>query len=197
MDYTQKIKDYLEENGGHITASYCRDNDIPTVYLTRLVRENKLIRESPGLYRTEYADYDEFLFFQMRYKKVIYSYETALFLQHLGEKIPYVWDITVPKNYKFNKKPDRVRIHYVDEEIHELGVTKAQTMYGNDVRVYSYERLLCDFIANRDQMDPEVFVKMVNGYRYYEDRDMNLLYKISKEMGIAKEVRDTMVLVYE
>ena len=74
MDYKQEIKDYLEKSGGIITSSYCRVNKIPTIYLSRLVKEGLLFRVARGIYITTRANYDEFYFFQYTYKKAIFSY---------------------------------------------------------------------------------------------------------------------------
>ena len=51
MDYKKQIEQYLKKSGGIITASYCRSNKIPTIYLTRLAREGVLLRVSEGFYK--------------------------------------------------------------------------------------------------------------------------------------------------
>jgi len=35
MDYEKKIEKYLEQSGGIITTSYCKEKKIPTGYLSR------------------------------------------------------------------------------------------------------------------------------------------------------------------
>jgi len=94
MNYFKQIKDYLNISRGVITSSYCRQNGIPTSYLSRLVKKGLLIRISKGLYINKHANYDEFYFSQYRFKKTIFSYETALFLLGVIDKIPHVLDIS-------------------------------------------------------------------------------------------------------
>lgn len=195
MDYKQEIKDYLEKSGGIITSSYCRVNKIPTIYLSRLVKEGLLFRVTRGIYITTRANYDEFYFFQYNYKKAIFSYETALFLLGATDKIPHNIDVTVYNSYKFNKKPNNISVHYVDEYIYEIGIEEVQTMYGNLVKIYSYERTLCDFIANKENMDIEVYVKIIRFYSSYKNKDINKLYKIAAKMNIINEVRNVMETV--
>ena len=71
------------------------------------------------------------------------------------------------------------------------------TMFGNKVKTYSYERTLCDFITNKEEMDIEVYVKLIRSYSSYKDRDIHSLYEIARKMGIENKVREVMEIVYE
>ncbi len=197
MDYRKQIEQYLNKSGGIITASYCRSKKIPTIYLTRLAREGVLQRVAEGLYISEEGMYDEYYFFQYRFKKTVFSYETALHLLGVTDIIPQVMDITVPHSYKFNEDPIGVNIHYVHKNIHDLGVEEVTTMLNNPVRVYSYERTLCDFITHKDAMDIEVYVKLVRSYSKYAKRDLHALYEIATRMGIDHGLKEIMEVVYE
>lgn len=197
MNYKKKIEKYLEQSGGIITTSYCREKNIPTVYLSRLLKEGELLRIKRGIYITKDGDFDEYYFFQQQYKKAIFSYETALYLLGQTDKIPWNIDATVYNGYKFNEKPNGLNVHYVKKEIYDLGVTQKSTMFGNKVKIYSYERTLCDFIAHKDEMDIEVYVKLIRSYSIYEERDIHSLYGIAKKMGIENKVREVMEVFYE
>ncbi|MBI9096754.1 MAG: type IV toxin-antitoxin system AbiEi family antitoxin domain-containing protein [Sphaerochaeta sp.] len=197
MNYKKQIEQYLEKSGGIITASYCRSKKIPTVYLSRLVREGSLLRVSEGFYISEEGMYDDYYFFQYRFKKVVFSYETALHLLGVTDKIPQGMDVTVHYSYKFNEVPIGVNIHYVNKGIQDLGVVEARTMFNNPVRIYSYERTLCDFIAHKDKMDIEVYIKLIRSYSKYAKRDLHALYEIATRMGIDKEVKALMEVVYD
>ena len=178
-----------------ITTSYCRKEGIPTICLSRLVREGVIKRVERGIYLASEGSWDEYYFFQHRYTKAIFSYETALHLLGVIDKIPQVMDVTVHRSYKFNEEMDGVLVHYVEKRIHELGVVEAPTMFGNNVRIYSYERTLCDFIAHQEEMDREIFVKIVRSYEHYAGKDIHALYEIALAMGIVKEVRAIMEVV--
>lgn len=197
MNYEDIIEKRLKESGGIITSSYCRENNIPTVYLTRLKNTGKISKVENGIYIDSNGDYDEYYFFQYRYKKAIYSYETALFLIGETDKIPWTTDVTVYNGYKFNEKQNGVKVHYVKKSIYDLGVIEVETMFGNKVKCYSYERVLCDFIINKDKLDIETYVKLVRSYSSYKDRNIHLLYEIAKQMGIEGKVREVMEVVYE
>lgn len=197
MNYRKQIEIHLKGSGGIITSAYCRENNIPTVYLSRLAKEGKLFRVQKGIYIIEDGDFDEYYFFQYQYKKAIFSYETALFLLGVTDKIPWRIDVTVYNGYKFNEKKNTLNINYVKKSIYNLGIIQKKTMFGNIVNVYSYERILCDFISNKEKMDTEVYVKLIRYYFKYKDKDIHSLYEIARKMGIEDKVREVMEVVYE
>lgn len=197
MNYRRQIEIHLKKSGGIITSAYCRENNIPTVYLSRLAKEGKLFRVQKGIYIIEDGDFDEYYFFQYQYGKAIFSYETALFLLGVTDKIPWRIDVTVYNGYKFNEKQDTLNINYVKKSIYNLGIIQKKTMFGNIVNVYSYERILCDFISNKEKMDTEVYVKLIRSYSKYKDKDIHSLYEIARKMGIEDKVREVMEVVYE
>lgn len=197
MNYRKQIEIHLKKSGGIITSAYCRENNIPTVYLSRLAKEGKLFRVQKGIYIIEDGDYDEYYFFQYQYGKAIFSYETALFLLGVTDKIPWRIDVTVYNGYKFNGKQETLNINYVKKSIYNLGIIQKKTMFGNIVNVYSYERILCDFIYNKEKMDTEVYVKLIRSYSKYKDKDIHSLYEIARKMGIEDKVKEVMEVVYE
>lgn len=197
MNYRKQIEIHLKKSGGIITSAYCRENNIPTVYLSRLAKEGKLFRVQKGIYITKDGDYDEYYFFQYQYRKAIFSCETALFLLGVTDKIPWRIDVTVYNGYKFNEKQDTLNINYVKKSIYNLGIIQKKTMFGNIVNVYSYERILCDFIYNKEKMDTEVYVKLIRSYSKYKDKDIHSLYEIARKMGIEDKVKEVMEVVYE
>jgi predicted transcriptional regulator of viral defense system len=197
MNYKKKIMDYMNESSGMITSSYCKENGIPTIYLNRLEKSGLLFKIEKGLYLNNDANYDDDYFFQYRFKKTIYSYETALFLQGLTDRLPLVKDVSVPYNYKFNDLRPNINVYYVNKNIFELGSIKIKTMYGNFIRVYSFERILCDFIAHKDKIDIEIYLKAIKSYQRYDNRDLNKLFEIAQKMKIEKAVREVMEIAYE
>ena len=197
MDYEKKILDQLRISNGIITARYCRENQIPTIYLTRLVRNGFLEKVFPGIYLADNGDFDELYFFQYRYPRTVYSYETAAILLGVSDKLSRQIDVTVSLNYRFNNPPSNLKVHYVKREWLNIGVIERKTMFGNPVNVYSYERILCDVIKNREKTDSETYVKLIRGYSTYEKRDLERLYNISNMMGLRQKISGILELTYE
>lgn len=106
-------------------------------------------------------------------------------------------DVTVSNHYKFNAVLPNANVHFVKKEWLGLGVTETKTMFGNSVRVYNYERTLCDFILHREAMDPETYINLIKSYPKYESRNVHHLHEIARIMNIAGKVQEIMEVVYE
>ena len=196
-NYKNQIKEYVKTSGGIVTSKYCREHNIPTIYLNRLVEEGFLFNAKRGIYLTKDGDYDEFYFFQLRYPKAIYSYNTALYFIDRTDKLPHTIDITVYNGYKFNEKMKNVDVHYVDKKIYDVGIVEVETAYGNKVKVYSLERVLCDFLVHKNEVDSEDYLKLVQSYIYDKNKDVSSFYNLIIKMGVAEKIMDVVQIMCE
>lgn len=192
MSKKETILNYLKQNHGIITHKDCKNLGIPTVYLSRLEREEKIFRVDKGIYLSTDGDYDEYYFFQYRFTKAVYSYISALYLQGLTDEIPQYFEVTVPRGYRFNNKPQNLTIHTVPKERLDIGVISVKTPWGQTVKAYDFERIVCDFIQNRPKIENELFVKTLKTYSSYPDKNLTNLYQYAEEMKIIKQVKETL-----
>lgn len=88
MNYLEKINSIIQATGGVVTTKALRDKNIPTIYLSRLVNAGILTRVSRGIYISEDADYDKYYFLNERYKSVIFSYLSSLYLHNFTDIVP-------------------------------------------------------------------------------------------------------------
>ena len=150
-----------------------------------------------GIYLTKDGDYDEFYFFQLRYPKAIYSYNTALYFIDRTDKLSHTIDITVYNGYKFNEKMKNVDVHYVDKRIYDIGIVEVETAYGNKVKAYSLERVLCDFLVHKNEIDSEDYLKLVQSYIYDKSKDVSSFYDLIIKMGVANKIMDVVQIMCE
>ena len=191
MQHYENIARILEENGGYISASCCRDSGCPTVYLNRMVKACEIEPVARGLYKRPDASWDEFFICQYMCPRAVFSYETALALHGETDKMVSVMDVTVPRHCKVNKESN-VIAHYEKDECYNLGVTTVLSPCGNLVKVYNLEKTLCDFVKHKSFMDPEVYVDFLKRYAKSPVKDLNLLGSYAKVMNISKKVRDAL-----
>ena len=196
-NYKNQIKEYVKTSGGIVTSKYCREHNIPTIYLNRLVEEGFLFNAKRGIYLTKDGDYDEFYFFQLRYPKAIYSYNTALYFIDRTDKLSHTIDITVYNGYKFNEEMKNVDVHYVDKRIYDIGIVEVETAYGNKVKAYSLERVLCDFLVHKNEIDSEDYLKLVQSYIYDKNKDVSSFYNLIIKMGVAEKIMDVVQIMCE
>ncbi len=78
-----------------------------------------------------------------------------------------------------------------------MGICKVKTSFGNEVRAYNMERIVCDFIQNRNDIDPEIFIKTIRIFATSKKYDLETLYDYARRMRIIEKVRNTLELIYE
>ena len=192
MTQYEEIYKICDENNGMVTANMVAENNIDSWYLSDMVEKGKLVRVSRGIYTTEGGDFDEYYFFQLRNGRCIYSYSSALYLHGVTDRVPFQKEVTVYKGYNSSHITDGTIVHHVSKELHELGVTECRTIFGNTVRVYDKERTICDLIAHRKSIDPEIFTKAIRNYANSSDKDYRKLRSYARKMKIGGKVDDVL-----
>ena len=191
MKYKDKILKIAEEYNGYITTKKVTENNIPRVYLTGLVNEKKLIRVSRGFYMLPNCFEDEYYKFQMISKYCVFSLETALYLHNYCDRIPTVYNITVPRNYNgYLSKEKNVKLSYVSDELFNLGIVEIDSPYGKKIKVYDLERTICDIIKYKNKIDPEIFSKALKQYVKSKNKKLNNLIMYARKFKIEDEVRN-------
>ena len=191
----EKIHELCKSNNGIVTAAKVSENNIPSWYLSELLKKGELVKIDRGIYATEESDYDEYYFFQIKNKRCVYSYASALYLHGLTERIPYKKEVTVYKGYNSSHISDETIVHYVKKEIYQMGITECETVFGNIVAAYDKERTICDLIASRRDIDVEIFSKAIKAYSKDPDRDYKKLRQYAKEMKIQSKLDDILEVI--
>lgn len=190
MNYKKRIYEHLKSNNGIITSSWCVKEGIPRIYLSRMTKRGELERVARGVYSSEGAIYDPFYLLQNTSPVCIFSYVSALQILEETDLIPSFMEVTVYSGYNASHLPENVIIHYIRKDLHELGSIKKKTRFGNIVKTYNFERVICDLVSNREQVDPELFSKAMFRYARNEDKDMHILMGYADRMGIKHQLRD-------
>lgn len=94
-----RILQISKNNHGILKTEDLVKNQIPTWYLTDLVNKGKIRRIERGIYTTEEGDIDDLYFFQLTHKRCIYSYQCALYLLEMTDRVPYQKEVTVYSGY--------------------------------------------------------------------------------------------------
>lgn len=194
-----RINKIIKKNNGIITASEVAEENIDSWYLTDMVRNGEIERVARGVYiNPTYENYDELYIFQLQNRVCIYSYQTALYLYGLTERLPFTNEVTVYQGYNTSRIKDKVISHQVKKEWYKVGISEVKTEIGNLVTVYDMERTLCDITRDRKNQDSEIFSKAWNFYLKKDNKDVWKLRKYATIFGISKQIEDILeVIVYE
>jgi predicted transcriptional regulator of viral defense system len=178
----------------YLTSNDVRKEGIPSWFLSDFVKKKKLVKLAPGFYADHDWPIDDYFLLQWRYPKFIFSGMSALYLLGLTEKIVGAIDVTAPFGYHPNRKSiQHLEIHYErHEDRYSFGIVERETIFGNKVMVYGYEKTIVDLIRNRKDYEDEVFIKALKFYVRKKDRDTIKLYEYAKLVNSEKAVFDLM-----
>lgn len=196
MNFYEKILKIVDKNGGYITTKELVNNNINKKFLTNLVKNEKLIRLSRGYYGLPTYIQDDYYILLSKSQNAVFSMSTALYLHGLSERIPLVYNITLPYGYSGAlQKEKNVLLNFVKKELLNLGVVEVESPFGMKIKAYDIERTICDIIKHKNKMDAEIFSKALKFYAKRKDKNINKLMRYAKKMNIEKKVAEYMEVV--
>ena len=89
----------LREQNGILFTSDLAKLGIPRTYLSILEATGEIQKVSRGVYSAANSMADEMAGLQMKYKRAIFSHETALYFWELTDRTPLAYSVTVPTGY--------------------------------------------------------------------------------------------------
>ena len=188
-----KILEYVKNNNGYITTKEAEDLGVHKNFLSNLVNDKKMERVGVGVYKLPKYPLDNFYILSKCSKNMCYSYATSLYLHNMSDRIPLIYDVTVPYHYSGNLlHNESVSLHYVKDNIFDIGKTKIKTINDLTVQCYDLERTLCDIIKDKNRMDKEIYSKALKEYARNKDKNLLKLVKYAKQLGIENEVVELM-----
>lgn len=190
MNVSDKIIQLAKENNGVVTAAILSDKGILRGNLKKLVDEGKLEKTARGVYILPEIWEDEFVNLQARFKKGVFSNETALFLWDLTDQTPNRYDMTFPHNYNLtNVKSEGVNCSRVKQEWYAEGKTQLESPGGNRIMVYNMERTLCDILRKRGGINTGIITEAFKRYTARKDKNIPLLSEYAKMFRVEEKVR--------
>ena len=181
------------QNNGFLTTKQLMEIGISKTTITNYVKAGLLIRCGHGLYTMPDSIEDDMYLLMMHSKYIIFSHETALFLNALSDRTPFIHAITIPSNTSLAKDVRRIcKCYYIDEKYHKLGMIEVKNTFGNKVRCYDAERTICDILRNKNRIDEETVVAAIKNYSRYRCRDLNKLGVYAKTFNVFDEIRKYM-----
>ena len=184
------IREILKEQHGTLLTSDLKKVNIPRTYLSILEQNGEIERVSRGVYRATNSIEDEMFSFQSRYKSLIYSHETALYLNDLTDRTPLSYSISIPVGYhSISLNKGGHKIFYVNRELFALGVILMKSPHGNEIRATNLERTICDVLRSRKQMDVQFVNEALKKYVIHKNRNIDQLYNYAKQFRIQRIVR--------
>lgn len=190
MNISQAIYDEIKKNNSMITTSQVLSLGYSKQLLTNYVKGGLLERCRHGVYTFPNEVHDDMYTLMLRSNRIVFSHESALFLNGLSERTPFIHTVTIPSNTALpNSLKGECICFYKKPELHDIGIIEKKTTFGNTVRCYNVERTICDFLRCRSRCDEETVISAIKNYALYEKKDLNLLSVYAKQFKVAKELK--------
>ena len=108
---SDQIIQIAKENNGVVTTADITERGILRGNIKTLLNSGKLERTARGVYILPEIWEDEFVNLQARFRKGIFSNETALFLLDLTDRTPNRFDMTFPETYNLTNVKKNKSLH--------------------------------------------------------------------------------------
>lgn len=178
------------QNQGIIQIADIVAEGISKQYAIKYLQNRNYERVAKGIYLAPDAWQDDLYIISLQYKKIVYSYDTALYLLGLSEREPSCFTVTVPRGYKVDYKGiSPLKKVTVVEERYFLGMDTAVTPYGHIVPCYNAERTLCDIFRTDTEIQEKRFAvkEYLNG-----KKNLSRLMEYAKRLHVEKKIRPYM-----
>ena len=184
------IVEIAKQNKNLITTAQVRDIGLSKTMLGKYVEGGSLIRVCHGIYALPDTIIDEMYILTLRSKKIVFSHETALFLNGISDRTPFSSMITIPSNATISSEiKNDCTCFYIQPDLYGIGLEERKTTFGNFVRCYNAERTICDILRSRSRMDEETVVAAVKKYVQSKEKNLFLLYEYSQKFKVSEQVR--------
>lgn len=179
-----------EENNGVVTTAMVVAAGFSRGNIKYLVDKGVIEKSARGVYILPDVWDDEIFNLQIRFKRGIYSHETALFLWDLTDRTPNRYHMTFPEKYNLTKpKEENVRCTQCKDDFYDLGIVEVNTPGGNSVKAYSVERTLCDILRLHSDVDIQVVTEAFKRYATRKDKNIPVLSEYAKRLKVEKRLR--------
>lgn len=196
MGMNPLIMKELRQNNNTITTSQVTRLGFSRTLLSKYVKEGWLERSRQGVYILPESVHDDMYTLMLRSGKIIFSHDTALFLNGLSERTPFEHSVTVPSNTVLSEAlREDCNCYYIKPKLFQLGMILKKTTFGNEVRCYDAERTICDLLRSRNRMDEETVISAIKNYAVYSDKDLNRLAAYAEKFRVSKILRQYMAVL--
>lgn len=184
------IIEIAKKNNGTVTSAMVSALGFSRGHLTHLIDSGKLERTGRGVYVLPDVFEDEIYTMQCRFKRGVFSGETALFLWDLTDRTPNRYSMTFPYSYNpSSAKAQNIKCTVCIKGLFEIGMTEIKTPGQNTVKVYNRERTLCDLLRKGASIEIQLVTDAFKRYVQLPDKNIARLSEYSKTFKVNEKVR--------
>ena len=153
----ERLLDLSDANDGYVSVAEAKGLGIAQTYLCSLEEDGLFQKVSKGLYLKKGYLRDPFYETAFRYRRVVFSFYSALYLHGLLQQERL--SVNLPANY-LTKGIEGIACRHVGEKEYSLGQCLVVTPRGNLVSSYDLERTMVDLIRHMEEFSNEEFLSL-------------------------------------
>ena len=191
LNKKEELLKIAEKNQGVLLSKYATALGFSRSSIKELSDSGDITQVQRGIYVTKKGYVDDFFLMGQKFKKGIFSHETALYLLGFSDRAP----IEVTMTFKHGRsttdiKAGGIRPVMVSKyfSVGENVITRS----GLEIKVYNIERTLVDLLRPRYDTDREQLIPALKRYADYGNKDVNQLFRYAKQFGVEGQMRNYM-----
>lgn len=185
------ILEYASSHDGYLCLPAACQSGIQKNKILGLAKEQKLVRQAPGIYTLPETIPDELYILHLRFPSLVFSHETALYYLGYSDQAPFVYAVTVPKGFH-SPALQGYKVIQQKKDLMNEGKAEIPTEFQNKIPVYCIERTLCDLLHKPKELDLERFIPAIQKYLKSKERNNIKLLNLAKKIGVEKKMRTYM-----
>lgn len=184
-----RMKNLISKStSGIISTQEVFEENITRNTLNKFIKNGELTRFGRGLYTINSAWEDDFFSLQKKYRKGIYSHDTALYLLGYSDRTPSIYTMTFPKGYNSPSiKQENIKVVRVIPDNYDLGIIEIQSPSNNTIRIYNLERTLCDILRGKGS-DIQIINAAMKKYAISKEKNINLLMQYAEQLKVKDKI---------
>jgi len=159
----------------------------PTV--AAYVQNGEIERVAYGIYMMKGELLDDQYLLQLRSPRIVFSHETALWMNELSDRRPFELSVTLVSGAPLaSTMRGCCRCHYVRRAFLEEGLEHRVNEFGHQVRCYSPERTICDIVRDEKSVGVEALTSGLKRYAARQEKNLPELMRMAALFGVERDV---------
>ena len=121
-------------------------------------------------------------FFHIKQRYIFMIYQT-------GRQIFFIYPFHRVIMSHIKKRYKNLKLHYIQKEFFDVGISEIETPLGNNVAVYDIDWTICDIVMNRKKIDTQIFTDGITRYFKSNNKNLRRLIKYSRILNIEEYIR--------
>lgn len=184
------LQNISNDANGVLRTSDAAAYGISKTYFLEFVRKHGFEKVNHGIYLAPDAWEDSMYILQCRFKNIVFSHETALYLLDMTDREPFNYEVTVCRGYNPGVLSENgLKPYTIKKELFSLGIIKMESPMGNPVKVYNAERTICDILRTGSMIEVQDRQTALKEYFKRDNRDIPLLMEYAKKFKVEKVLK--------